>query len=74
MSLSFTAFELIVFKVNSMRVLEKEIVSPYSMGKKNKHKLRKSKENEASDSSEEVSGLYIYGFSEFLLEYKLPLS
>ncbi|KAL4233209.1 Ubiquitin carboxyl-terminal hydrolase 16 [Mactra antiquata] len=40
----------------SMRVLEKEVVSPYSMGKKNKHKLRKSKENENSDSSEEVSG------------------
>ncbi|XP_045195108.1 ubiquitin carboxyl-terminal hydrolase 16-like [Mercenaria mercenaria] len=39
-----------------MRVLEKEVVSSYSMGKKNKHKLRKSKENENSDSSEEVSG------------------
>lgn len=39
-----------------MRVLEKEVVSSYSMGKKNKHKLRKSMGNENSDSSEEVSG------------------
>ena len=39
-----------------MRVLETEVASSYSMGKKNKHKLRKSKENEASDSSEDVTG------------------
>ena len=39
-----------------MRVLETEVVVRYSMGKKNKHKLRKSKENEASDSSEDVAG------------------
>lgn len=38
-----------------MRVLETKSPASYSMGKKNKHKLRKSKENEASDSSEEVT-------------------
>ena len=43
-----------------MRVLEKEIVSPFNMGKKNKHKIRKCKENELSDSSEEVSSKYDY--------------
>lgn len=31
------------------------MVARYTMGKKNKHKLRKSKENEASDSSEDVA-------------------
>ena len=40
-----------------MRVLETAVVARYSMGKKNKHKLRKSKENEASDSSEDIAGI-----------------
>ncbi|KAL3883146.1 hypothetical protein ACJMK2_029439 [Sinanodonta woodiana] len=40
-----------------MRVIdETEVASSYrSMGKKNKHKFRKSKENEASDSSDETT-------------------
>jgi hypothetical protein len=50
-----------------MRVLEKEVVSTYSMGKKNKHKLRKSKENENSDSSEEVSGKFCRDTRRFIL-------
>ncbi|XP_052809914.1 ubiquitin carboxyl-terminal hydrolase 45-like isoform X2 [Mya arenaria] len=39
-----------------MRVLEAKVTVSYSMGKKNKHKLHKHKENEVSDSSEDITG------------------
>ena len=49
---TFSDYSYLDVPAGSMRVLEKEVT--YSMGKKNKHKLSKHKENEISDSSEDI--------------------
>lgn len=47
-------FSLIQFScTNSMRVLDAGITHTYKMGKNRKHRIRKSKENEAEESSDE---------------------
>ena len=45
-----------------MRVLETDSSITYKMGKSKRHRIRKAKENEAEDSSDDAQGLLYFIF------------